>query len=248
MATSDTHNLLKSYSYKSPKKDQVEKMFDEIAYSYDSLNHFLSLGIDRLWRKSAIKYLRECSHPNTILDVATGTGDFAILASKMLSPHAVIGIDISEQMLEVGKQKILDAGLNNSITLLNEDCSEMSFPNNHFDSIISSFGLRNFEKLDVCLNEMFRVLKTGGNFVIIDLSTPRSFPMKQFFSCYKKLIMPFVSKKISNTNHASTYLPHTMDVIPQREEMVRLFISAGFKNVHYKVLTTQMCILYSGIK
>ncbi len=237
-----------TYTDKSPKKVYVEKMFDEIAHSYDALNHILSLGIDRIWRKSAIKFLRERSNPDSILDVATGTADFAIIAHNMLSPRSVTGIDISEKMLELGKNKINENGLSEFIELRKEDCSNMSFPDNHFDAIISSFGLRNFENLDNCLKEMYRVLKPNGNIVVIDLCTPRNFPMKQLFWCYKKMIMPLVGKTISHNDHAYKYLPHTMDVIPQGEEMVQYFSSAGFKNVHHKPLITQMCVLYSATK
>ena len=248
MNQSDAHEIIKSYSDIAPQKEKVEKMFDEIAHSYDALNHILSLGIDWFWRKSAIKYLRERSNPDSILDVATGTGDLAILANKILKPKKIVGIDISEKMLEIGNEKIKKMRLEQTISLLKEDCSHLPFPSNHFDAIISSFGLRNFEKLDTCLSELFRVLKSGGEIVVIDLCSPHEFPIRQLFWCYKKIIMPFIGKKISHNNHAYTYLPHSMDIIPQGEEMAKLFTAAGFKYVKQKKLVTQMCIQYSGIK
>lgn len=244
----NAHEIQMAYAPVAPKKTQVENMFNEIAHSYDALNHILSLGVDKVWRKSAIKYLRERSKPDSILDVATGTGDFAILANKLISPKCIIGVDISEKMLHVGQEKIDKLKISDVITLRKEDCSSLSFPDHSFDAVISSFGLRNFENLGVCLKEMHRVLKPGGNFVIIDLCTPRKFPMKHLFWCYKKMVMPLIGRKISHNNHAYTYLPHSMDIIPQADEMVVLFESSGFKNVEYKVMPFQMCIQYSGIK
>lgn len=237
------------YSEKAPKKEQVERMFNDIAHSYDGLNHLLSLGVDRIWRKSAISYLkRHSSHPSRILDVATGTGDFAILANKQLSPNQIIGIDISEKMMEIGKSKVMKADMSDVISFHKEDCSSLSYPESSFDAVISSFGLRNFEYLDKCLSEMYRVLRPGGIIVAIDLCSPRKFPMSQLFWCYKKLVMPVVGRSISHDDSAYTYLPHTMDVIPQGSEMAHIFEDAGFTEVIHKSLPFQMCMLYSGKK
>lgn len=239
---------VKPYSSSAPKGHQVEHMFNKIAHSYDGLNHLLSLGVDRKWRRSAIKYLQKHSNPSLILDVATGTGDLAILANKVLHPQRITGIDISEKMLEIGKKKVRESGMSDVIEFKKEDCTKLTFESNTFDSVISAFALRNFENLDLCLSEMYRVLKPGGHIVVIDLCTPRKFPMKQLFWCYKKIAMPIIGKTISHDNHAYTYLPDTMDAIPQGQDMVKIFSAAGFQEMQYKRLSFQMCMLYAGKK
>ncbi len=223
-------------------------MFNQIAHSYDGLNHILSLGIDRNWRKSAIRHLQKHCHPSTILDVATGTGDLAILANKVLHPERITGIDISEKMMEIGIKKVSDLGMSDVIEFQKEDCTNLTFSSDSYDAVISAFALRNFENLDQSLSEMYRVLKPGGQIVIIDLCTPRSFPMKQLFWCYKKIVMPVIGRTISHDNHAYTYLPDTMDAIPQGESMSKIFTKAGFEDIHHKRLSFQMCMLYSGMK
>lgn len=225
-------------------------MFDEIAHSYDALNHTLSLGVDRIWRRSAIKYLKKevSVLPKQVLDVATGTGDFAILAEEMLQIENITGIDISEEMLNKGREKIARQNLENSITLQQEDCSSMSFKDNMFDAVISSFGLRNFQSLDSCLAEMRRVLKNGGMVVVIDLCTPTTFPMKQLFWCYKRVVMPLIGRIISHDRHAYTYLPATMDAIPQGCQMVDIFKKAGFKKVRFQRQFLGMSMLYAAEK
>ena len=239
---------IKPYSEDAPKKEQVERMFDEIAHSYDGLNHILSLGVDRIWRKRAINYLKSRIRPSLILDVATGTGDFAILANKSLSPKQIVGIDISDKMMEIGMEKVSKSGMSDVISFQKEDCSSLSFADSSFDAVISSFGLRNFENLDKCLSEIHRVMKPGGMLVAIDLCTPRKAPMRQLFWCYKKLVMPVVGRSISHDDSAYTYLPHTMDVIPQGSAMKTIIECAGFSDVHFQPLPFQMCMLYSGTK
>ena len=241
---------VKPYSEEGSKRTQVEKMFNHIAPTYDRLNHTLSLGIDRRWRKNAIKHLgRICKEPlNSVLDIATGTGDFALLAEKILHPRHITGIDISEGMMNVGREKVAQAGLDGTIGFKQEDCSQLSFADDSFDAVISSFGLRNFENLDACLAEMYRVTQKGGHLVAIDLSTPKSFPMKHLFWVYKKLVMPFVGRSISHDDSAYTYLPDSMDAIPQGKEMVEIFSKAGWKNVRYKRLLPGMCIRYTAEK
>lgn len=241
---------VKPYGESSSKREQVERMFDSIAHSYDLLNHTLSLGIDRIWRHKAIQHLKNCAkvQPRAILDVATGTGDFAILAQQKLNPESVVGIDISEGMLAIGREKVEQKGLNDVVSFQYEDCESMSFSDNHFDAIISAFALRNFQNLDKCLMEMKRVLVPQGKLVAIDLCTPVSFPMKQLFWLYKKIVMPIIGRFVSHDNHAYTYLPETMDAVPQAEKMVEIFQKAGLKNVSYKRLVFGMCILYSAEK
>lgn len=241
---------VKPYGESSSKREQVERMFDSIAHSYDLLNHTLSLGIDRIWRRKAIQHLKNCAkvQQRTILDVATGTGDFAILAQQKLNPKSVVGIDISEGMLAIGREKVEQKGLSHVVSFQYEDCESMSFSDNHFDTIISAFALRNFQNLDKCLIEMKRVLVPQGKLVAIDLCTPVSFPMKQLFWLYKKIVMPIIGRFVSHDNHAYTYLPETMDTVPQAEKMVEIFQKAGLKNVSYKRLVFGMCILYSAEK
>ena len=239
---------VKPYSSAVPKGQQVEHMFNKIAHSYDELNHILSLGIDRKWRKSAIRYLQKHSNPSTILDIATGTGDLAILANRMLHPKQITGIDISEKMMEIGQKKIDKLEMSDVIEFKKEDCTNLNFDSNSYDAIISAFALRNFENLDQCLSEMYRVLKPGGLIVVIDLCSPRRFPMKQIFWGYRRIVMPIIGHTISHDNHAYTYLPDSMDAIPQGEDMAKIFSKAGFQDMYYKHLTFQMCMLYSGKK
>ena len=241
---------IKPYGSEGSKRVQVEKMFDEIAPSYDSLNHILSLGVDRIWRREAIDYLKQHAtiSPREILDVATGTGDFALLAREKLHPDHIVGIDISEGMMSAGRQKIAKKNCSDCITLQYEDCSNMSFSDNYFDAIISSFGLRNFQNLGTCLREMYRVMKTGGTLVVIDLCAPVSFPMKQLFWCYKKVVMPVMGRLISHNEHAYTYLPETMDAIPQGEVMAEKFRSAGFEKVRFHRQIFGMSMLYLASK
>lgn len=222
-------------------------MFDNIAHSYDLLNHTLSFGIDKLWRNKAISYLKPFRN-ESILDIATGTGDFAILAYQRLNPKRVVGCDISEGMMAIGREKIKKLGIEDTVTLQNEDCGGMSFADGEFDAVISAFALRNFQNLDQCLKEMHRVLAPGGHLSVIDLCSPVSFPMKQLFSIYKKVVMPTFGKLLSRDATAYSYLPETMDAVPQAEKMQQIIAKAGFMNANYKRLLFGMCILYTGEK
>jgi len=234
------------------KREQVERMFDGMAKRYDALNHVMSVGVDRIWRKNAIGWLKKQLGKDAgsavILDVATGTGDFALLAQKKLCPKKIVGIDISEGMMAVGREKAAKQGCGESVVFQQEDCSALSFADGTFDAVISSFGLRNFANLDQCLSEMLRVLKPGGRIVCIDLCTPRSFPMKQLFGIYRKTVMPLVTKAVTHDDKGSTYLPETMDAIPQGEEMAGIFAKAGFKETAAKALAFGICQRYTGRK
>lgn len=241
--------VIKPYSKEGDKREQIETMFNKIAHSYDTLNHTLSLGIDKIWRKKAIDFLRKNRNStDSVLDIATGTGDFAILAYKKLKPSIIIGCDISEGMMSIGRQKVEKMGLSDKITFQNEDCSHLSFNDNSFDAVISAFALRNFQDLDQCLSEMHRVLAIGGNISIIDLCSPTTFPMKYLFYIYKKVVMPILGKLISKDNKAYTYLPDSMDAVPQAEEMRQIIEKAGFKHTKFKRLLLGVCILYTGEK
>lgn len=235
------------YGKEGKKSEQVEQMFDHIAPTYDQLNHTLSLGIDRSWRRKAIHTLRPY-HPQQMMDVATGTGDFAILACRELHPQSLIGTDISEGMMNVGRQKVRQAGLEDRISFAREDCTALSFANDTFDAVTVAFGIRNFEKLDLGLSEMCRVLRPGGHLVILELSTPDRFPMKQLFYLYSKVIMPFIGKLISKDNSAYTYLPESIRAFPQGEVMQQAIRNAGFSEVYFKRLTFGICTLYVATK
>ena len=240
---------IKPYGEDGTKREQVEQMFDNIAHSYDTLNHTLSFGVDRIWRNNAIDFLlKNRTSTDSVLDIATGTGDFAILAAQKLHPQRIVGCDISEGMMQIGREKVAKLRLSDIITFQNEDCAKMSFETNSFDAVISAFALRNFQNLDECLKEMHRVLKEDGHLSVVDLCTPVSFPMKQFFWLYKKGVMPVLGKLFSKDNTAYSYLPETMDAVPQAERMQSIILQAGFHNVNFKRLAFGMCILYTAEK
>ena len=238
---------IKPYGNDGKKSEQVEEMFDNIAPAYDKLNHTLSMGIDRSWRRKAIKYLLPF-HPRRIMDVATGTGDFAILACRELQPDALIGTDISEGMMEIGRQKVKQLGLENTISFAKEDCLNLSFQDESFDAITAAFGIRNFQNLDQGLKEMCRVLKKGGHLCIVELTTPVSFPMKQLFSIYSNTVLPMYGKLISKDQSAYSYLNKTIEAFPQGEVMMEVFKKAGFAKAEFKRLTFGICTLYFATK
>lgn len=229
------------------KREQVEAMFDNIAPTYDRLNHTMSMGIDRRWRNKAINLLKPY-RPQRILDVATGTGDFAILAAKKLKPQNLVGTDISEGMMEVGRKKVKAENLEGIITFQREDCTCLSFKDESFDAITVAFGIRNFEKLDKGLAEMFRVLRKGGLLVILELSTPEYFPMKQLYNFYSHTIIPTLGRIISKDNQAYTYLPKSIQAFPQGEVMQKAIQNIGFSEVGFKRLTFGICTLYIAKK
>ncbi|MCZ6693991.1 MAG: bifunctional demethylmenaquinone methyltransferase/2-methoxy-6-polyprenyl-1,4-benzoquinol methylase UbiE [Bacteroidetes bacterium] len=228
------------------KKQQVAQMFDNISPRYDLLNHLLSLGIDILWRKKAIKLLQH-QQTKLILDVATGTGDFAIEALA-LNPDKVIGVDISSGMLEFGRKKLRRLKLEEKIELQLGDSEKLQFQDNKFDAVIVAFGVRNFEHLEKGLADMFRVLKPGGNVVIIEFSQPRLFPFKQIFSFYFNTILPRIGKTISNDGSAYTYLPESVMAFPQGEEFLRILNNIGFINTQAVPLTFGISSIYRGSK
>lgn len=238
---------IKPYGEEGTKAVQVERMFNHIAPTYDQLNHTLSMGIDRSWRRKAIHTLRPY-HPQQILDIATGTGDFAILACRELQPQSLIGADISEGMMEVGREKVQQAGLADKVSFAREDCTALSFADATFDAVTVAFGVRNFEHLDIALGEMCRVLRHNGHLVILELSTPDRFPMKQLFTLYSKVVMPLIGKLISKDNSAYTYLPESIRAFPQGEVMQRSIRNAGFSQVRFRRLTFGICTLYVATK
>lgn len=238
---------IKPYGKDGKKSEQVEEMFDNIAPAYDKLNHTLSLGIDRSWRRKAINWLKPFQ-PKRIMDMATGTGDFAILACRELQPDELIGTDISEGMMDVGRNKVKQAHLSDKISFAREDCTSLSFADDTFDAVTVAFGIRNFEGLDKGLAEMCRVLKTGGHLVILELSTPDRFPMKQLFTIYSKVVIPLLGKCLSKDNSAYTYLPQSIRAFPQGEVMQKVIRKAGFSQVNFRRLTFGICTLYTATK
>lgn len=228
------------------KKEQVASMFNNISGKYDFLNHFLSLGIDILWRKKAIRLLKK-DQPKQILDIATGTGDFAIEALA-LNPDKVTGVDISEGMLAVGREKLKKRKLDSRIELLSGDSEGLLFTDNKFDAVIVAFGVRNFEHLEKGLADMYRVLKPGGKTVILEFSKPRSFPFKQLYQFYFRWILPSIGKVISKDQAAYTYLPESVQQFPDGKDFLTVLASVGFKQTQCIPLTFGISSIYVGVK
>jgi len=228
------------------KKQQVAEMFDNIAGKYDFLNHFLSLGIDKWWRKKAIDELVDDA-PQQILDVATGTADFA-LAAMRLKPTKIVGVDISKEMLAVGRKKIEKKGLTKQIELFSGDSENLGFDDNTFDAVTVAYGVRNFENLQLGLDEIGRVLKPGGKLVVLEFSRPHVFPIKQLFNFYFKNILPLLGKLVSKDQRAYTYLPESVQTFPERDEFLNLLTKAGFKNNEWKSLTFGISSIYTGVQ
>lgn len=228
------------------KKQNVRQMFDAIAGTYDFLNHLLSFGIDIYWRKKAVGLLK-LSHPLKILDIATGTGDFAIEAVK-LNPQKIIGIDISEKMLSIAKEKIRKLHLEGKIKFQLADCENLPFKNNSFDAVTVGFGVRNFENLDKGLKEMHRVLKKDGKIVILEFSKPKAFPIKNIFNFYFKNILPFIGKFISKNREAYAYLPQSVQKFPDGEDFLKIMKKIGFLNPKQIKLTFGIASIYIGGK
>ena len=235
------------YNNEERKGSQIKRMFDTIAANYDQLNHTLSFGIDKIWRRKGVATLKPYA-PKTILDIATGTGDLAILMYQKLHPEKIIGADISEGMMNVGKQKVEAKGLSPYITFEYQDCTELTYADNSFDAITASFGVRNFENTAKGLTEMCRVLNPGGRLMILEFSTPEHFPMKQLYNLYSHTIIPIVGRYLSKQKEAYSYLPESIKVVPQGKVMTDLLTSCGFKDAKVKTLTFGICSLYTGTK
>lgn len=229
------------------KQEQIRRMFDKIAPSYDRLNHALSLGIDRRWRRTAVDALGK-HKPQQILDIATGTGDFALLLAKRIKPQHIVGADISEGMMAVGREKVKEEGLQSVISFQHEDCMQLSFPDGSFDAVTSSYGVRNFQNLDKGLQEMQRVLRPGGHLLIVELTPPPRFPMKQLFWLYAHVVMPLLGRLISHDDSAYTYLPASMEAFPQPEQMEGILRKAGFAEVQWRRFTFGISTMYLATK
>src|SRR5476651_1523671 len=222
------------------KKEQVADMFNNISKTYDFLNHFLSLGIDIIWRKKAINELKK-DQPKLILDVATGTGDFAFEALSILKPEKIIGVDISQGMLDIAEQKIVKRNLGNQFSVKLGDSEKLPFGDNEFDAVTVAYGLRNFENLETGLADMLRVLKPGGKAVVLEFSKPRAFPVKQLYKLYFNYITPGIGKLFSKDARAYTYLPESVAAFPDGETFIALMDKAGFKNTKCRPLAFGIC-------
>ncbi len=229
------------------KSGQVKRMFNEIAGQYDALNHTLALGIDRYWRKRAIRLLKKL-RPGTLLDIATGTGDLALEAYRQLHPRSITGIDISEKMVEIARQKVLRTEVADKITFRLQDCTVLSFTDNTFDAATVAFGMRNFENLDKSLQEVHRVLRPGGKFVVLELSVPEHFPVRQAYLLYSRIVIPMIGKWKSGNREAYNYLPRSIRAFPQNAELADILRKNGFSDVTFRKLTLGVCTLYTGTK
>ncbi len=229
------------------KKQQVERMFDNIAHRYDFLNHFLSLGIDTVWRKKAIHILSTIN-PKSVLDIATGTGDVAFAVNKHINPETLVGLDLSEGMLKFARQKAKKRGLENTIQFVKGDSENLEFADNSFEGVVVSFGVRNFENIEKGIAEIHRVLKPNGKLVVLEFSRPKKFPVKNLYNFYFNNILPMWGKLISKDQSAYTYLPESVKAFPEGDEFCNIMQQKGFSAVEQKPLTFGICTIYSGIR
>jgi len=239
--------IVKPYEAEGSKKQQVSQMFDNIAPHYDLLNKVLSLGIDKIWRKTAIKLLEE-DNPQYILDVATGTGDVALQIAKQLQPKKIVGIDISNEMLAIGRKKIAKQNLQKIITLEEADSENLPFEDNTFDAITVAYGVRNFENLEKGLSEMYRVLKPNGKMIVLEFSKPTMFPFKQLFNFYFANILPTIGKWTSKDPKAYRYLYESVQAFPDGNKFVAILDKLGFQSTKLISLSLGICSIYLGKK
>lgn len=225
------------------KTSQVREMFDNIAPAYDFMNRAMTLGIDKLWRRKAVRMVA-ADQPRYILDVATGTGDLAMLLARRLDPVAVIGIDLSDEMLRIARAKVQEAGLADVVSFQQADCLQLPFTGHSFDCVTVAYGVRNFENLLQGYSEMHRVLRPGGKLMVIELSTPRGAVVKPLYDLYTRKIIPAAGKMVSKDARAYTYLPESIEAVPQGDEMAALMRQAGFTDVIVRPLTFGVCTLY----
>jgi demethylmenaquinone methyltransferase/2-methoxy-6-polyprenyl-1,4-benzoquinol methylase len=238
--------IVKPYNSDKSKKEEVAQMFNNISARYDFLNHFLSLGIDHIWRRKAVNKLREIQ-PKRILDLATGTGDFAIALLK-LNPTQIIGMDISSGMLDVGKNKMKAKQVSHIIDMQLGDSENMPFEDAYFDAITVGFGVRNYEHLEKGLTEMLRVTRSGGKIVILEFSKPKRFPIKHAFGFYSRFIIPFFGKRISKDEKAYAYLPESVAAFPEGKAFTDILSNLGYKQVDASLVSGGIATIYTGIK
>lgn len=238
---------VKPYDNDAAKTGQVREMFNSIAPAYDVMNRMMTLGIDTIWRRKAVDMVGKYN-PRRVLDVATGTGDLAFLIDKRLRPEQLLGIDLSEGMLAIAREKALQKGVADRLSFAVKDCLSLSLPDNSYDAITVAYGVRNFENLKQGFAEMYRVLAPGGVLCVIELSTPEHFPMRQLYKFYTYTIIPLVGRIVSRDKQAYSYLPRSVAAVAQGEEMLDIFRSVGFKNCRLRRLTFGACTIYMGEK
>ena len=242
------NKVVKPYKASSDsKKKQVEEMFDNISPNYDFLNHFLSFGIDNIWRKKTIKVVSE-DNPKLILDVATGTGDLALAAQKAINPDKIIGLDLSNGMLNIGRVKIEKRKLKEKLEFIQGDSENLPFEDQYFDAVMVSFGVRNFENLNKGISEIYRVLKTNGKIIVLEFSKPKNFPIKQTYFIYSKYILPTFGSLISKDKSAYHYLPESVEAFPEGEDFLEKLREIGFSNLKLQKLSGGIATIYSGKK
>ena len=229
------------------KTEQVRQMFDAIAPAYDFMNRAMTLGIDIWWRKLAVKRLKRI-RPAAILDVATGTGDFAIQLNKSLHPEHITGIDLSQGMLDEARRKVKDKGLEEKITFVKGDCMALPMADGTFDAVTVAFGVRNFEHLQQGYKEMARVLKPGGMLCVLELSTPGNPLIRWFYDLYALHIIPAIGAMKSGDKTAYRYLPESIAAVPQGDDMLQLMRNAGLRDATFKCLTLGVCTIYTAVK
>ena len=237
--------IVKPYNNSQNKKNQVKQMFNKIASKYDFLNRFLTFGIDNIWRTIAVKKIK--NNPKNVLDIATGTADLAIITAKYTNAE-IIGLDISDQMLKVGKEKITNKNLDSRIKLINGDAENLSFNNETFDAITVGFGVRNFENLEKGLNEIYRVIKKGGYVAILEPSYPEKFPLKQLFNFYFETLTPIIGNLISKDYKAYSYLSKSVKNFPSSNNFIDQLKKIGFSKCNHYSLTFGVVSLYIAIK
>lgn len=241
------HDQIKPFAQETSKKSQVSEMFNDIAPRYDFMNRFLSAGIDKSWRKKAIQQFLE-EKPANLLDVATGTGDMAIMAAKMLQVKKITGIDISAKMLEIGRQKIEKQGLDRVITLESGDSETINFADNTFDGVMAAFGVRNFENLEKGMKEILRVMKPGAKLVVLEFSKPVLPGIKGLYNLYMGVIAPQVAKLFNQNKQAYQYLNESAKAFPDRQQFVDILKNVGFSDTYFKPLSLGICCIYVGRK
>lgn len=241
------HDSIKPFSEEGPKKAQVSEMFDRIAPRYDFMNRFLSAGIDQHWRRKAIRLFKKDA-PQRLLDVATGTGDMAIMAARLLQPKKIIGIDISEGMLQKGREKIANKNLSPVIELHTGDGETINFGTATFDGVMVAFGVRNFENLEKGLREILRVMKPGAQLVVLEFSQPKLPVIKQLYQFYMQHLAPQLAKWFNQNKKAYQYLNESAKAFPDREKFVQILNQAGFAQTRYQSLTFGICCLYRARK
>lgn len=239
--------VVKPYDEQGNKKEQVEEMFDNIASNYDLLNHVLTLGIDTIWRKKAIKTIVNKT-PKHVLDVATGTGDFAVEVYKQLKPEKITGLDLSHEMLEIGRKKMTKKKLDHIITMIKGDSEDLQFETNTFDAATVAFGVRNFENLNKGLQEIHRVMQPGGQLVVLEFTKPKLFPFKQLFNLYFKHILPVIGRLQSKDSSAYNYLYESVQAFPDYKLFQNEMEKVGFTNCSWKSLSLGICAIYTGYK